>query len=141
VAAFRRFEVKRSHQKVNLSLTEEADASTCLIGPVIPPRVDLKRKVLVPTECVHCALEPPIRLFRQPVLDEFEQSEAMCRDKRQQWLKYNVFLMRNFFYCTRTQPIRQNALDIITISHITTPWAQYCCKHLDSTGEFIHMVS
>jgi hypothetical protein len=136
VAAFRRFEVKRSHQKVNLSLTEEADASTCLIGPVILPR-----EVLIPTECVHCTSEPPIRLFRQPVLDEFEQSEAMCRDKRQQWLKYNVFLMRSFFNCTRTQPICQNALDIIIISHITTPWAQYSCRHRDSTCESTCMVS
>jgi len=52
--------------------------------------------VLIPTKCVHYALEPSIILFRRPILDEFEQSEAMCCDKRQQWLKYNVFLMRNF---------------------------------------------
>jgi hypothetical protein len=53
----------RSHQKVNLGLTEEADASTCLIGPVIPPHVDSERKVLVPTKSVHYASETSMGLF------------------------------------------------------------------------------
>jgi len=55
--------LKRSHQKVNLGLTEEADASTCLIGPVIPPYVTSEREVLPPTKSVHYASETSLEVF------------------------------------------------------------------------------
>ena len=70
----------RSHQKVNLGLTEEADASTCLIGPVILPRIDSECKLPAP---VHYASEAPLELFWYPFFsDEFEANEAICCNKR-----------------------------------------------------------
>jgi hypothetical protein len=58
--------LKRSHQKFNLSLTEEADASTCLIGPIIPPRVASEPEVLPPTKSVRYASETSLELFEYP---------------------------------------------------------------------------
>ena len=65
-------------------MSEEADASTCLSGPVIPLRVDSEHKVLTPAKCVHSASETAIGLFRHIFRNEFEAREAMCCDKRHQ---------------------------------------------------------
>jgi hypothetical protein len=65
-------------------LSEEADASTCLIGPVIPLRVDSEREVLAPAKSIHYASGTAIGLFRYLFWNEFVAREAMCCDKRHQ---------------------------------------------------------
>jgi len=51
-------------------------ALCCNVGKhkVIPPRI---REKLIPTECVHYASQVIKVLFRKPILDEFQLSEAV----------------------------------------------------------------
>jgi hypothetical protein len=79
--------LKRSHQKFNLSLTEEADASTCLIGPVIPPRVASEREVLPPTKSVHYASETSLELFGYPFRMNLRPMKPCAVIKGIGWLK------------------------------------------------------
>ena len=58
---------------------------SCLIEQVIPPH---ERQMLIPAECIHYASQVLEILFRKPISDEFQLSEAVCRDKSHRWMKY-----------------------------------------------------
>ena len=59
---------------------------TCLIEPVMLPRQFQTRSVYAYQTCpLRLGYSP--RTIWEPISDEFEGSEAMCRDKRHQWLK------------------------------------------------------
>ena len=79
--------LKRSHQKVNLGLTEEADASTCLIWPVIPPRVASEREVLTPTKSVYNASDTSLGLFGYPFRMNLRPMKPCAVIKGIGWLK------------------------------------------------------
>jgi len=100
--------------------------STCLIEQLILPRVDFKREVLIPTKSVHYASETSIRAFRYLIWMNLRSEKLCAVIKATEWLKLNVSLFGNFFYCTPAQP---NPPEYILFSYIMSPPAQASWEH------------
>ena len=77
----------RSQQEVNLGLTEEADASTCLVGPVILLCINSECKMLAPAKSVHYASEAPLELFWYPFWMNLRPMRPCAIIKGIEWLK------------------------------------------------------
>jgi hypothetical protein len=112
--------------------------STCLIEPLIPPRVDFKREVLIPTKSVHYASETSIGPFRYLFRMNLRPEKPCAVIKATEWLKLNVSLFGNFFYCTPVQP---NPPEYILFSYIMNPPAQVSWEHRDVLCESTQVTS
>src|SRR5258707_216354 len=94
---------------------------TCLIGPVILPRVVSKREVLLPTKCVHYALETSIGPFRNPFRMNLRPVKPCAMIKGTGWLKNNSFLIWEFIF-NMQGPIQAPILPfILYLQHHNSP--------------------
>jgi hypothetical protein len=112
----------RSHQKANLGLTEEADASTCLIEPIILPCVDFEHELLAPAKFGHYTSKTFLGLFGYPFQINLRPAKPCAVIKDIKWLKNNVSLIWEFLLCANPSQ-SPPWLNYIIISYIATAQA------------------
>ena len=106
---------------------------TCLIGPVILPRVVSKREVLLPTKCVHYASETSIGPFRNPFRMNLRPVKPCAAIKGTGWLKNNSSLIWEFIFNAQDHP-KPPSYHLYYICNITTPQAWAFLQTLQCTG-------
>ena len=91
--------------------------STCLIEPLIPPRVDFKHEILIPTKFIHYASETSMGLFENPFRMNLRLMKPCAVIKGTRWLQSNVSLIREFVLCAGTIPKAQTHLYCYLLHH------------------------
>ena len=124
------------HQKVD----KRSWCRTCLIEQVIPPRVDFKHKMLIPTKCVHYTSEASFGLFWNTFRKNLRPVKPCAVIKGTRWLKNNVSLIWDFFFNVPELPSPYSTIYIIFATS-QLPRPQNSRVHCNVLSEYIQVTS
>ena len=105
--------------------------STCLIEPLIPPRVDFKHEMLIPTKFVHYASETSMGLFENPFRMNLRLMKPCAVIKGTKWLRNYAYLIWKHISYAGAHPEPPISPFILYFPHHNYwgPWNKYIAMY------------